>query len=185
MIEELENSSNKNLMSQRYDLAQKMYNVNGDGICKRRRSFSTIQKELFESEKKMYRSRFEGSISNWSKRESTGIKHNDNLNKFYATSLLTPTNVVNFENFKTTDKYLISPGKSNYAGLKPVFSNSSNMLKKNENHVWTTEHHLEFPYFIKNLPKTGLKNNLKEYKTVLTHFVRTDNKLNKDTRFSN
>ena len=87
-----------------------------------------------------------------------------------------------FEEFKIdvlklTDKYLLSPGKTNLAGLKPVFSNSSNTLRKGENHTVTTEHHMEFPYFIKTLPKSGLKNNLKEYKNILKTFLRTDRQL--------
>jgi hypothetical protein len=83
---------------------------------------------------------------------------------------------------KFTDKYLLSPGKTNIAGLKPVFSNSSNMLRKGENNTVTTEHHLEFPYFIKTLPKSGLKNNLKEYKNILKTFLKTDRVLCKKAR---
>jgi hypothetical protein len=169
--------------------------------CRKKRSFSTIQKELFESEKKMYRSRFESSICNWSKREGTNLnpsnftpssqnpqnpspnaKHNKPPPKF-SQSLVSPLNELSYDRMvTTTDKYLLSPSKCNYAGMKPVFSNSSNTLKKGENKFSLPEHHLEFPYFVKNLPKTGLKNNLMEYKSVLRTFVRTDNKINKQTR---
>lgn len=66
--------------------------------------------------------------------------------------------------------------------MKPVFSNSSNMLKKGENAFVQPEQHFQFPYFVKNLPKTGLKNNLKEYKAVLRNYVKTDNKISKEQK---
>lgn len=75
----------------------------------------------------MYRSRFEASISNWSKRESEAIKQKSPI--AFTQSVMTPLKELNDDVVTTTDKYLLSPGKFNYAGMKPVFSNSSNMLK--------------------------------------------------------
>lgn len=96
-------------------------------------------------------------------------------------SLVSPNFKESIENLKTTERYLLAPGKSKYAGMKPVFYTSSNLLKKNENQIVPTEQHLEFPVFIQTLPKSGLKNNLKEYRNILKMFVKTENKLTKAT----
>lgn len=58
--------------------------------------------------------------------------------------------------------------------MKPVFSNSSNLLRKGENQIVTTEHYFQFPHFIQTLPKSGLKNNMEEYKKVLTKYAKAD-----------
>jgi len=129
---------------------------------------------------RLYVSRFENNIAQWSKRGSS--------NKTKTKISFSPTRSISqklkdgSDQLKITDKFLLSPEKANYAGLKPVFSNNTNMLNKNENHSGTTEHHLEFPFFIQTLPKSGLKNNMSEYKDILQTFRRTDNRLSKQAR---
>ena len=97
-------------------------------FAKENKSFSSIQKCLFETEKKLYLSRFENTISKWSKRDST-CKNENRKSSFVPSSLLIPESVEHFNGYKTMQDYLISPGKSKFAGMKPVFSNSSNLLK--------------------------------------------------------
>jgi hypothetical protein len=131
----------------------------------------------------MYVSRFVNTIANWSKR---GVNGNPQTMPRRAAkdplSLVSPNFKDNVENLKTAERYLLAPGKSKYAGMKPVFYTSSNLLKKSENQIVPTEQHLEFPVFIQTLPKSGLKNNLKEYRNILKMFVKTENKLSKSSR---
>lgn len=97
-------------------------------LARENKSFSSIQKSLFETEKKLYLSRFENTISKWSKRDST-CKNGNRRSNFIPSSLVLPDKDEQFNGYKTMENFLISPGKSKFAGMKPVFSNSSNLLK--------------------------------------------------------
>ncbi|CAI2371023.1 unnamed protein product [Moneuplotes crassus] len=147
--------------------------------CDRKRSYNNIQKNLFEAEKVYYASRIESMVGRWSRRASD---HHPTLNpismmkhpSFNQTGIVTPK--LN----SAIETYLLSPGKDTFAGMKPVFTNNTNQLKKGENQIVPTEHHLRFPIFLNQLPKDGLKKNMSKYKEILNKFVKIDKKVNRE-----
>mmetsp|Transcript_20725 Transcript_20725/g.18368 ORF Transcript_20725/g.18368 Transcript_20725/m.18368 type:complete len:248 (+) Transcript_20725:411-1154(+) len=140
---------------------------------------------LFETEKSCMLSRIENSINSWSRRGSSIHEETYKLHskvkplslrsnsRYVSTSLVSPK--IN----TSTEAYVLNPGKDTYAGMKPVFSNSSNQLNKGKNQLVSTEHHLRFPIFINKLPKDGLKS-LNEYKNIVKKFIKVDKKVEKE-----